>query len=145
MRRSIDKHFSKVAEKASAVAGNPIAFAIAGMVIVLWALAGFLFQFSEMWQLVINTGTSITTFLLVFLIQNSQNRETRAVQLKLDELIRATKGAHNTMISLERLTDEELHALFKQYENMANVARNREKGGRNTPHAEISEKQANGR
>jgi low affinity Fe/Cu permease len=93
------------------------------MVILAWAITGPLFGFSNTWQLVINTGTTIITFLMVFLIQNTQNRDSEAVQIKLDELIRAAKGAQNTLLDLEDLEDEELDRIRHQYELMAEHAR----------------------
>jgi low affinity Fe/Cu permease len=88
--------------------GHPSAFGVALLLILVWALTGPLFGFSDTWQLVINTGTTIVTFLMVFLIQNTQNRDSGAIQLKLDELIRATQGAHNAVLDLEELTQEDL-------------------------------------
>ncbi len=121
--RKRGKPFTMLAEKAAAAAGSPAAFLLAGATILIWAATGPIYDFSETWQIVINTATTIVTFLLVFLIQNSQNRETRALQLKLDELIRATKGAHNTMLNLEQLDDEELQKLYEQYDRLAEIAR----------------------
>ena len=92
-------------------------------VIVLWFVSGPLFGFSDTWQLVINAGTTIITFLMVFLIQNTQNRDTQAMQLKLDELIRATTGAHNALLDLEELDERELNAFRVRYEALANAAR----------------------
>jgi low affinity Fe/Cu permease len=95
--------------------GTPWAFVVALAVIVIWAVLGPVFRYSDTWQLVINTSTTIVTFLMVFLIQNTQNRDSRATQLKLDELIRATAGARNHLINLEELSDEELNELHKQF------------------------------
>lgn len=92
-------------------------------VILLWIITGPIFKFSDTWQLVINTGTTIITFLMVFLIQNTQNRDTAAIQIKLDELIRATKGAHNALLDLEELEDEALEVFRKKYEALATSAR----------------------
>jgi low affinity Fe/Cu permease len=92
-------------------------------VIFLWILTGPLFAFSDTWQLVINTGTTIVTFLMVFLIQNTQNRDTEAIQLKLDELIRATQGAHNALLDLEELEEENLDAFKRKYQALAELAR----------------------
>ena len=93
------------------------------MIIVIWGLSGPVFHFSDTWQLVINTGTTIVTFLMVFLIQNSQNRESKAVQVKLDEIIRALEGAHNTLLNLEELDDKELDTIHKRYVALADRAR----------------------
>ena len=92
-------------------------------VIGVWILTGPLFAFSDTWQLVINTGTTIVTFLMVFLIQNTQNRDTEAIQLKLDELIRATQGAHNALLDLEELEEESLDAFKRKYQALAELAR----------------------
>jgi len=102
-------------------------FAIALLVVIVWALTGPLFHYSDTWQLVINTGTTIVTFLMVFLIQNTQNRDTQAVQLKLDELIRVTKGAHNLLIDLEELDDEQVEQLRRTYERLGKIAREKPK------------------
>lgn len=115
--------FSSFAEKSSRACGSPYAFALAVFILVIWAATGPIFGYSELWQIVINTITTIITFLLVFLIQNSQNRETRALQLKLDEIIRATRGAHNSLLGIERLTEEELYIICSQYEEIAKAAR----------------------
>jgi Predicted small integral membrane protein len=96
---------------------------IAVVVILTWVITGPIFGFSDTWQLVINTGTTIVTFLMVFLIQNTQNRDSEAVQIKLDELIRAVKGAHNALLDLEELEDEELDRMRAYYERIAERAR----------------------
>ena len=103
--------------------GHPLAFLLAGLIIVVWAITGPFFGFSDTWQLVINTSTTIVTFLMVFLIQNTQNRDSTAVQLKLDELIRAVEGAHNSLLDLEELEDLELERLRAVYEELARRAR----------------------
>lgn len=107
--------FRKFAHKMSAAVGTPLAFALAASIIVAWSLMGPAFAYSDTWQLVINTGTTIVTFLMVFLIQNTQNRDSRATQLKLDELIRATSKARNNLIDLEELSDKELDELHDQF------------------------------
>ncbi|HXG39448.1 MAG TPA: low affinity iron permease family protein [Candidatus Limnocylindrales bacterium] len=115
--------FARFAKWTSRAAGHPLAFALATLVIVAWAASGPLFGFSDTWQLVINTGTTIATFLMVFLIQNTQNRESAAVQLKLDELIRSVRGAHNALLDLEELTEDDLERLRSHYEGLAREAR----------------------
>ncbi len=125
--------YSKFAKAASHFCGRPPVFSIAVALIVVWLVSGPLFGFSDTWQLVINTGTTIITFLMVFLIQNTQNRDTQAIQVKLDELIRATQGAHNALLDLEELEEEELEAFREKYEALAAAARTRLKqGGRDT-------------
>src|SRR6476660_8522616 len=99
--------FRKFAHKTSVIAGSPWAFIAAVVIIIAWAVSGPIFSFSDTWQLVINTGTTIITFLMVFLIQNTQNRDAKAVHLKLDELLRGVKGARTGLVDLEDLTDEE--------------------------------------
>lgn len=98
-------------------------FMLAVAIVVIWLITGPLFKFSDTWQLVINTGTTIITFLMVFLIQNTQNRDTQAMQIKLDELIRVTQKAHNALLDLEELEEEELDAFRDKYEKMAKKAR----------------------
>ena len=115
--------FTRLAKKASTFTGRPACFALALGIIVAWAVTGPLFGFSDTWQLVINTGTTIITFLMVFLIQNTQNRDTEAIQLKLDELIRSTRGAHNALLDLEELEERELDEFRKRYVALAKVAR----------------------
>ncbi len=115
--------YSRFAKTASGVCGQPRMFAFAAAVVGLWLVSGPLFGFSDTWQLVINTGTTIVTFLMVFLIQNTQNRDTEAIQVKLDELIRATQGAHNALLDLEELEGDTLHAFRKKYEALATAAR----------------------
>jgi low affinity Fe/Cu permease len=116
--------FSRFAKRTAHAAGLPSVFLVAVLIIVIWAASGPLFGFSDTWQLVINTGTTIITFLMVFLIQNTQNRDSEAMQLKLDELIRAIKGAKNSLLNLEDLDDEELERVRKDYERLAERARN---------------------
>lgn len=115
--------FLRFAKAASHATGHPIAFLSAVTIVVLWALTGPLFGFSDTWQLVINTGTTIITFLMVFLIQNTQNRDTGAMQVKLDELIRAVEGAQNALLDLEELDDAELERIRGDYLKIAASAR----------------------
>jgi low affinity Fe/Cu permease len=115
--------FTRFAQWTARAAGRPPTFALAAAIILIWGISGPLFGFSDTWQLVINTGTTIVTFLMVFLIQNTQNRDSEAMQVKLDELIRATEGAHVALLNLEELEDHELDALRKQYEELAEQAR----------------------
>ncbi|GAB2896752.1 low affinity iron permease family protein [Paraburkholderia jirisanensis] len=105
------------------MAGRPVTFVIAVVLVVVWAISGPLFHFSDTWQLVINTSTTIVTFLMVFLIQNTQNRDTAAMQIKLDELIRALEGAHNALLDLEELDEKDLTRFRKRYEQLAESAR----------------------
>ena len=115
--------FTRLAQWCSTMTGRPIAFAIASALIVVWLLTGPIFGFSDTWQLIINTSTTIITFLMVFLIQNSQNRDTQAIQIKLDELIRATQGAHVALLDLESLSERELAEIRKDYGHLADLAR----------------------
>jgi low affinity Fe/Cu permease len=131
-------HFSRFAARAARAVGHPLSFATACAAIVAWGVAGPLFHFSDTWQLAINTATTVVTFLMVFLVQNTQNRDGAAVQLKLDEVIRAIHGAHNALIDLEELTDEELVELRRRYQNLAETAReNLRKGLQDTSAEEI--------
>jgi low affinity Fe/Cu permease len=115
--------FSRFARSTALMLGNPVAFVIAVLIIIVWATTGPLFHFSDTWQLIINTSTTIVTFLMVFLIQNTQNRDSEAIQLKLDELIRAVEGAHNGLLDIEELTEEELKNLRVRYTKLATKAR----------------------
>lgn len=115
--------FTRIAKLASRTAGRPGTFAVAVAVILLWAITGPIFQFSDTWQLVINTGTTIITFLMVFLIQNTQNRDTEALQIKLDELLRSVENAHTVLLDLEELDEEELDRIRKDYLVLAQKAR----------------------
>src|SRR6266511_2213546 len=110
--------FGRFATGAARAMGDPLAFLLAVLIIVGWAVTGPFFGFSDTWQLVINTSTTIVTFLMVFLIQNTQNRDSTAVQLKLDELIRAIEGAHNSLLDLEELSDEELERLRQEFHRL---------------------------
>ena len=115
--------FTRFAKWTARKTGQPSAFMIATAVILAWGLTGPLFQFSDTWQLVINTGTTIVTFLMVFLIQNTQNRDSEAIQVKLDELIRVMEGAHNTLLDLEELDEQELDRIRANYQKLARLAR----------------------
>ncbi|SFN19645.1 low affinity iron permease family protein [Variovorax sp. OV329] len=121
--------YTRFATNASRFCGRPGVFMLAVGVVLTWIVSGPLFGFSDTWQLVINTGTTIVTFLMVFLIQNSQNRDTAAIQIKLDELIRATRGAHNALLDLEELEDKELQIFRDRYEKLAQSARDAIAGG----------------
>ena len=115
--------YSQFAKHAARFCGRPRVFMLAMLVIATWIVTGPLFGFSDTWQLVINTGTTIVTFLMVFLIQNTQNRDTEAIQIKLDELIRATRGAHNALLDLEELEETTLDEFRAKYQAMAAAAR----------------------
>ena len=129
------RFFSRLARRLSRAMGQPLTFAVAILIVIVWAIVGPVFHFSDTWQLVINTGTSVVTFLMVFLIQNTQNRDSDAIQVKLDELIRTSK-AHNALLDLEELCQEDLDRIKKRYEQLAEKARKELKSGRkdtNTP------------
>ena len=115
--------FTRFAKWTAHATGRPIAFIISVIVIALWAVTGPLFHFSDTWQLVINTSTTIITFLMVFLIQNTQNRDAEAIQIKLDELIRVMEGAHNALLDLEELEEDDLDRIRANYEKLAGLAR----------------------
>jgi len=115
--------FSDFSARAARAAGHPIAFVLVGGIVIVWLITGPLFGFSDTWQLVINTGSSIVTFLMVFLIQNSQNRDSAAIHIKLDELIRSTQGAHNALLNLEDLDQRELDGIRADYLRLAQAAR----------------------
>src|ERR671938_478582 len=115
--------FSRFAKWTAHATGHPLAFVLAAATIVVWLVTGPVFGFSDTWQLVINTGTTVVTFLMVFLIQNTQNRDSAAVHLKLDELIRAVSGAHNALLDLEELTEKDLERLRSRYESLGRTAR----------------------
>ena len=121
--------YARVAKQTAHICGKSFVFSGAVGIIVVWLVTGPLFGFSDTWQLVINTGTTIITFLMVFLIQNTQNRDTEAIQLKLDELIRATNGAHNALLDLEELEQESLEAFKRKYQGLAEQARKRLRSG----------------
>jgi low affinity Fe/Cu permease len=115
--------FARFARWIAKISGRPGTFLVAALVIVVWAVTGPMFHYSDTWQLVINTGTTVVTFLMVFLIQNTQNRDAVAMQIKLDELIRAVRGARNDIVDLEESTEEELVAAKQRYEEVARKAR----------------------
>ncbi|SFJ50155.1 low affinity iron permease family protein [Planctomicrobium piriforme] len=115
--------FNKFAKGASHWTGHPFAFLLSVSIVAAWAVSGPLFGYSDTWQLVINTGTTIITFLMVFLIQNTQNRDSAATQIKLDEIIRAVEGAHNAMLDLEELSEQELEVFRSRYLKLAECAR----------------------
>ena len=123
--------FRRIAQTTSHFVGSPWAFVGAAAVVLVWAITGPIFRFSDTWQLVINTGTTIVTFLMVFLIQNTQNRDSHALHLKLDELIRANTRARDQLIDLEQLSDGELDALQKEFDR---IARSRQGGRAPVPH-----------
>ncbi len=108
--------FRRFADSSAAVVGSPWSFGVGLFIVLVWGFLGPVFHYSDTWQLVINTGSSIVTFLIVFLIQSTQNRDTKVIQLKLDELLRGVKGARNTLIDLEKLSDEELTDLQREFE-----------------------------
>ena len=120
---NFNRLFSNIASTLARLVGHPIAFVLALVVTVVWGISGPFFGFSDSWQLVMNTVTNIITFLIVFLIQNIQNRDGAATQIKLDELIRAHKGAHDALLDLENFTNEELIEVKKKYETLAKRAK----------------------
>lgn len=115
--------FTVLSQNCAKIAGKPVTFATAAGLLILWGVTGPLFGFSDTWQLVVNTGTTIITFLMVFLIQNTQNRDTEALQIKLDELIKASRTARNSLLDLEELEEEELDRIRQHYEKLAEEAR----------------------
>jgi low affinity Fe/Cu permease len=132
--------FTQFAKFTSRITGRPGTFVVAVGVIVAWAVTGPLFQFSDTWQLVINTSTTIITFLMVFLIQNTQNRDSEAIHLKLDELIRSSVGAHNALLDLEELEESDLERMRDTYEKLAERAREAlRRGDKDTDPAELDE------
>jgi low affinity Fe/Cu permease len=116
---SLHDFFRKFAHRSSELVGSAWMFIGAVLVVIVWAMTGPMFDFSDTWQLVINTGTTIITFLMVFLIQNTQNRDAKAIHLKLDELIRAVQGARNGLVNLETLSDEELKKLQEEFDRLS--------------------------
>ena len=127
--------FTRFANKISRAAGRPSAFVIAFLTLVVWAISGPLFKFSDTWQLVINTGTTIVTFLMVFLIQNTQNRDSAALHLKIDELIRSDQGAHNALLNLEELEESDLDKIRADYETLAAKAKGELQRRKSSPKA----------
>jgi low affinity Fe/Cu permease len=121
--------FSSFARALSIWSGRPAVFVAAAIAVIVWAVTGPVFGYSDTWQLVINTSTTIVTFLMVFLIQNAQNRDTEAIQLKLDELIRATQGAHNALLSLEKLDEKTVARYREAYSELAERSRNKLESG----------------
>jgi low affinity Fe/Cu permease len=121
--------YSRFAKASSRFCGRPIVFALSVATILVWIITGPMFNYSNTWQLVINTATTIITFLMVFLIQSTQNRDTEAIQIKLDELIRATKGAHNALLDIEELEEIHLDAFRAKYEALAELARKNTENG----------------
>ncbi len=131
--------YSQFAKTSAHFCGRPRVFSLAVGLIAVWLTTGPLFGYSDTWQLVINTGTTIITFLMVFLIQNTQNRDTEAIQVKLDELIRVTQGAHNALLDLEELEEENLDAFKRKYQDLAALARKQlESGAADTDTPDLS-------
>lgn len=131
--------FVLLSQKVSYATGHPAAFFMALAIVVVWGITGPIFDFNDTWQLVINTGTTIVTFLMVFLIQSTQNRDTAALQLKLDELIRVTEGAHTVLLDLEELSEDQLEKFRKEYEKIAAQGRaNIRQGGNDTNAPEVN-------
>lgn len=125
--RRVADFFRSWASKVAVASGSPAIFVLASASVVVWALTGPLFHYSNTWQLVINTATTIVTFLMVFLIQNQQNRDTKAIHLKLDELLCAVRGARSSMVEVEKMSDEELERLQKEFETVCELAKRRSK------------------
>jgi low affinity Fe/Cu permease len=119
MKKSFFERFS---DRAVCFTGSPSAFIIASLMVIIWVISGPLFNFSETWQLVINTGTTIVTFLMVFLIQKTQNKDSKAIQIKLNELIASSERASNRLVDIEDLTEEELDELHRFYERVSKLS-----------------------
>ncbi|HWA85533.1 MAG TPA: low affinity iron permease family protein [Opitutus sp.] len=115
--------FTRFARQTALISGRPFAFILATLIVLAWAVTGPMFHYSNTWQLVINTGTTIATFLMVFLIQNTQNRDSQAIHVKLDELIRASHGARNELLDLDNLSDEQLEQIRIYFAQLANQSR----------------------
>ncbi|KEQ28509.1 low affinity iron permease family protein [Pedobacter antarcticus] len=122
MKSKTSSGFEKIADRITCFTGSSTAFGIAAAVVIIWAVSGPIFKYSDTWQLVINTGTTIVTFMMVFLIQKSQNKESKAIQLKLNELIAASRHASNRMVDIEDLTELELDMLHKYYATLSDKA-----------------------
>ena len=122
MANPVSRAFSRLAQAATVATGNAWAFILAVTTIAIWAALGPMFHYSDTWQLVINTGTTIVTFLMVFVIQHAQNKEMRSIQIKLDELIASGEGASNKLIDVEELSDDEVDTLYKRYQQLASDA-----------------------
>src|SRR5512136_3124631 len=134
--------FNRFAKWTARATGKPVTFALAIAVVIAWASTGPIFGFSDSWQLVINTGTTIVTFLMVFLLQNTQYRDSEAIQIKLDELIRAMQGAHNMLLELEELDEKDLDRIKDKYRKLAEKAReDLKKGKRDTDVPEVKDQQ----
>ncbi len=138
----MNEFFRRFAHKTSEVVGSSWAFILAVVIIVFWASTGPMFGYSDTWQLVINTGTTIVTFLMVFLIQNTQNRDAKAIHLKLDELIKATKGARNQMLDLDELSDAQLTLLEEEYKRLGAVDERGNGAGRKAVKKELEERKS---
>lgn len=123
MTRKIRRSWEKFARQATQWTGRPAAFAVALAIIVVWLATGPIFHFSDTWQLVINTGTTVVTFLMVFLIQHAQNKDTRAIELKLNELVAAMPGASNRLVDIESLSEEDLDTLHRYYRKLVTMAK----------------------
>ena len=137
--------FAGFARSTSRAAGRPVTFLLAVSVMLVWALTGPIFSYSDTWQLMINTGTTIVTFLMVFLIQHTQNRDAEAVQMKLDELIRVTEGAHNALMDLEDQDEERLERIRGAYARLAEHARGADPRTRNGTHSPAAKKAKRGK
>lgn len=122
MKKNGENFFEKISTKITTWTGSPVAFGVAFFVVLAWVLSGPVFHYSDTWQLVINTGTTIITFLMVFLIQKSQNKDSKAIQLKLNELIAASRHASNRMVDIEDLTESELDVLHKYYQKISDIS-----------------------
>lgn len=132
--------FTRFAKWTARITGRPITFALAVLLLIVWGISGPIFGFSDTWQLVINTTTTIVTFLMVFLIQNTQNRDSEAMHVKIDELIRANRMAHNALLDLENLEEDELDVIRADYEKLADKARDALENRKKKPHRAAAQK-----